>query len=121
MSRTSSPTASVPRRIAVNALLMLTCAAVLYPVLWVLKMALTPGQAFSMDPGLIPPALTLENFATVLFDGRTSMSAWWTEVILADDGGVVLAPDGARDFGGGLDLFGCFDGSDHRLLEWGGE
>ena len=86
MSRTSTPTASLPRRIAVNALLMLTCAAVLYPVLWVLKMALTPGQAFSMDPGLIPPALTLENFATVLFDGRTSMSAWWTEVILADDG-----------------------------------
>lgn len=54
---------------------MLTCAAVVYPVLWVLKMALSPGQAFSMDPGLIPSAFTLEHFEAVIFT-RDEAGGW---------------------------------------------
>ncbi|HVO31311.1 MAG TPA: hypothetical protein VMV18_11260, partial [bacterium] len=34
----------------------------IYPVLWVLKMALSPGQTFDSNPSPIPRALTLENF-----------------------------------------------------------
>ena len=41
---------SVPVLLATHLVLVVTTLAVLYPVLWVLKMALTPSQAFSMDP-----------------------------------------------------------------------
>ena len=48
--------------------------AVLYPVLWVLKMALSPGQAFSLDLNPLPSTVTLEHFEAVLstatVDGR---------------------------------------------------
>ena len=67
MAAPTARPASLVRRIVVNAALMLTCAAVLYPVLWVLKMALSPGQAFSMDPGLVPSSFTLEHFEAVIF------------------------------------------------------
>ena len=33
-----------------HTVLMLTCLAVLYPTLWVIKMAVTPSQAFTMSP-----------------------------------------------------------------------
>jgi len=45
--------------------------AVLYPVLWVLKMALTPSQAFSLDPSPIPADPSLANFADLV--GATDM------------------------------------------------
>ncbi len=41
-------------------------AAVLYPLLWILKMALSPSQAFDPSPNPIPTAFTLDNFATVV-------------------------------------------------------
>jgi arabinogalactan oligomer / maltooligosaccharide transport system permease protein len=75
MARPSSPAVPVLRRIVVNLLLVLVCAATLYPVLWVLKMALTPSQAFSMDPGLIPDAFTLDNFASVV--GTKDATGGW--------------------------------------------
>ena len=67
-----------------------TCGAWLLGLLWFLPLAYAFWTAFHPSAyavrfDLLAP-LTLENFATVLFDGRTSMSAWWTEVILADDG-----------------------------------
>jgi len=50
--------------------LFLVCftAATLYPVLWVVKMALTPSQAFSMDPWPLPDPATasLQNFRDVI-------------------------------------------------------
>jgi arabinogalactan oligomer / maltooligosaccharide transport system permease protein len=47
-------------------ILVVTTLAVLYPVLWVLKMALTPSQAFSMDPMPFPTEVSLQNFAEVI-------------------------------------------------------
>ncbi len=66
MAQPTPRTAGLGTRILVNAALVLACAAALYPVLWVLKMALTPSQAFSMDPGLVPDAFTLANFKAVV-------------------------------------------------------
>ena len=43
-------------------LLMGTSIVVLYPILWVVKMALTPSQAFSMDPWPIPNVISFDNF-----------------------------------------------------------
>ena len=47
--------------------LVLATVAVLYPVLWVLKMALEPSQGFSMGLSPIPSAVTLDNFRDVIF------------------------------------------------------
>lgn len=47
-------------------LLVVVSAAAIYPVLWVVKMAFTPGDAFSMDPNPLPTSFSLENFAMVL-------------------------------------------------------
>ena len=63
------------------ALLLATCVT-LYPVLWVLKMALSPSQGFSLSINPIPTHVTLANFADVAgaegagniqrFDGKVS-------------------------------------------------
>jgi arabinogalactan oligomer / maltooligosaccharide transport system permease protein len=55
--------------------LMVTSVLVLYPVLWVLKMALTPSQSFSLDPWPFPDQVSLQNFADVVgtVDGQ---GAW---------------------------------------------
>ena len=52
---------SLAKRIAFNLALVLICAAVLYPALWVLKMAVTPSQAFSMDPSPFPSTISFDN------------------------------------------------------------
>ena len=57
---------SLLRLVLTHALLLLASLAVLYPVLWVLKMALTPSQAFSLDPWPFPREVTLENFRAVV-------------------------------------------------------
>lgn len=65
----ATPTATappLPRQLLVHLLLVLLSMATLYPVLWVVKMALTPGQAFSMGGGLLPAEPTLANFADVV-------------------------------------------------------
>ena len=65
----AAPTARAPsilRSVVINAVLVVACLAALYPALWVLKMAVTPSQAFSMDPSLIPTELSLQNFRDVL-------------------------------------------------------
>ncbi len=57
-----------------HALLVLLTGAVLYPVLWVLKLALTPSQSFSVSASPIPDAVSLVNFvevvSTTTADGR---------------------------------------------------
>ena len=53
-------------QIATHLSLVLITIAVLYPVLWVLKMALSPGQAFSLELNPIPSDVTFEHFEAVL-------------------------------------------------------
>lgn len=55
--------------------LLIVTVVALYPVLWVLKMALTPGQSFAVDPWPIPQTVTLENFADVV-GTETSEGGW---------------------------------------------
>jgi arabinogalactan oligomer/maltooligosaccharide transport system permease protein len=51
--------------IAVHAGLLLFTVATLYPVAWVVKMALAPGQSFAGGASPIPTEVTLQNFADV--------------------------------------------------------
>lgn len=65
----AQPTVQAPsllRQLLVHAVLVLISLATLYPVMWVLKMALMPSQAFSMDPSPIPDQVTLQNFVDVV-------------------------------------------------------
>jgi arabinogalactan oligomer/maltooligosaccharide transport system permease protein len=56
---------SLPIQVAVHAGLTLFVMLVLYPVLWVLKIALTPSQTFSMGASPIPEDASLQNFIDV--------------------------------------------------------
>ena len=60
---------------AVHALLALACAGALYPVLWVVKLALSPTQALSLSPSPLPDAVTFQHFADVL--GGTDAQGRW--------------------------------------------
>lgn len=55
---------STTRVIATHCALMLVTVATLFPVIWVVKMAFTPGQAFSLS--LAPSDITLANFSAVV-------------------------------------------------------
>ena len=66
---------SLPRQLLVHAGLVCVSLLTLYPVLWVLKMALTPSQAFSMDPSPIPDQVTLQNFVDVV-STRDAAGGW---------------------------------------------
>lgn len=54
------------RTMVVHAVLILATVATLYPVLWVVKMALSPSQGFSLSPSPLPTAVTLRNFVDVV-------------------------------------------------------
>jgi arabinogalactan oligomer/maltooligosaccharide transport system permease protein len=54
------------RAAAVHATLLLATLATLYPLLWVVKMALSPSQGFALSPSPLPSTVTLRNFADVL-------------------------------------------------------
>jgi len=56
------------RQILTNATLILVCLAVIYPVLWVVKMALTPNELAGLSPSPIPEHVTLDNFDAVIFN-----------------------------------------------------
>ena len=47
----------------------------LYPVLWVIKMAVTPSQAFAVGLNPLPTTLAPDNFSDVL--GNTSLDGTW--------------------------------------------
>jgi len=68
-------TPSTTRQVLTHTGLIIVTIAVLYPVLWVLKMALSPGQAFSLDPNPIPTTVTLEHFSHVI--GTTTADGGW--------------------------------------------
>jgi arabinogalactan oligomer/maltooligosaccharide transport system permease protein len=63
------------RTFAVHVTLIIAVVVTLYPVLWVLKMALSPSQGFSLSPSPLPTALTLQNFVDVVTT-RDDGGAW---------------------------------------------
>jgi len=54
------------KRLLPHLILVAASVVALYPVLWVLKMALTPSQAFDPSPMPFPSHATLDNFAVVV-------------------------------------------------------
>lgn len=58
-----------------NAGLTVLCALTLYPVLWVVKMALSPTQALSLSANPFPESVTFEHFRDVL--GSTDAQGRW--------------------------------------------
>lgn len=63
------------RVVTTHAALVVLTGVVLYPVLWVVKLALTPSQSFSVSPSPFPDAVSLVNFVEVL--GTTSADGSW--------------------------------------------
>jgi arabinogalactan oligomer / maltooligosaccharide transport system permease protein len=55
--------------------LTVLCAATLYPVLWVVKMALSPSDSLSLSANPLPSQVTFEHFSTVL--GATDSVGRW--------------------------------------------
>ncbi|MBN2357805.1 MAG: hypothetical protein JXR83_00020 [Deltaproteobacteria bacterium] len=58
-----------------HAVLIVFTAATLYPVLWVVRMAFTPSQAFAMGLSPIPETISLDNFVAVV--GRHNLDGTW--------------------------------------------
>jgi arabinogalactan oligomer / maltooligosaccharide transport system permease protein len=54
------------RTVLTHVVLVLATVATLYPVLWVLKMALSPSQGFSLSASPLPTTVTFQNFTDVL-------------------------------------------------------
>jgi arabinogalactan oligomer/maltooligosaccharide transport system permease protein len=50
----------------VHAALLVVTAATLYPILWVIKMALSPAQGFALSANPWPSSVTLQNFTDVV-------------------------------------------------------
>jgi arabinogalactan oligomer/maltooligosaccharide transport system permease protein len=59
----------------IHVVLALVTLCTLYPVLWVIKMAVTPSQAFALGISPIPETVALDNFRTVV--GNTSTQGTW--------------------------------------------
>ncbi len=57
---------TLSKSIFINLVLILASIAVMYPVLWVIKMALTPAQGFSLSANPIPDTISLSNFADIM-------------------------------------------------------
>ena len=55
--------------------LVLACAASLYPVLWVVKMALSPAQSLSLSINPFPDTVTFDHFRDVIFS-HDSQGRW---------------------------------------------
>lgn len=58
-----------------HAALALVCIIVLYPVLWVIKLAFSPSAGLSLSANPLPRRVTLENFAAVL--GAVDSAGRW--------------------------------------------
>ncbi|MCB9677521.1 MAG: sugar ABC transporter permease [Alphaproteobacteria bacterium] len=57
---------STPEVVLTHAAIVGITMVTLYPVLWVLEMAFSPSQSFSMDLSPIPSEVTLDNFRDVI-------------------------------------------------------
>ncbi len=60
--------------VLVHVFLFVFTLATLYPILWVVKIALTPSQSFAMGASPIPTAISLQNFVDVV--GTTDAEGW---------------------------------------------
>ena len=58
-----------------HVVLCAVAVVVLYPVLWVVRMALSPSQAFASGLSPIPSDVTLQNFTDVV--GHTDLAGTW--------------------------------------------
>ena len=63
------------RAASVHAVLVLVCAATLYPVLWVVKLAVSPAESQSLSANPFPEHATWSHFAAVL--GSTDTAGRW--------------------------------------------
>jgi len=63
------------KRLGKHLLLVAVCVAVLYPVLWVLRMAVSPQAALSASLTPLPEAWTLDNFRRVV--GTHDLAGRW--------------------------------------------
>ena len=66
---------STARGLASHALLIVVAVFVLYPVLWVLRMAFTPSQSFATGLSPIPTHPSLQNFVDVI--GHSDIAGHW--------------------------------------------
>ncbi|MBI5495672.1 MAG: sugar ABC transporter permease [Deltaproteobacteria bacterium] len=62
-------------QLLVHLFLVVVTLCTLYPVLWVVKMALTPSQAFAVGLSPIPDTVAADNFRSVV--GNTAMDGTW--------------------------------------------
>jgi arabinogalactan oligomer/maltooligosaccharide transport system permease protein len=65
----------IAAQLAAHAGLAVTAFLVLYPVLWVVRMALTPSQAFSLSASPVPETVSLSNFHDLL--AARDMAGHW--------------------------------------------
>jgi arabinogalactan oligomer/maltooligosaccharide transport system permease protein len=63
------------RAAGLHMMLVSLCAATLYPILWVVKMALSPTEALSLSANPFPERVTGEHFAAVL--GASDSAGRW--------------------------------------------
>ena len=63
------------RRFVAHAILIFASIISIYPVLWVLKMAFSPGRSFAGSASPIPTELSVDNFARVI--GTTAADGSW--------------------------------------------
>lgn len=63
------------KHLALHAGLVVLCAATLYPVLWVVKLALSPTQTLELSANPLPAEVTLDHFREVL--GSTDQQGRW--------------------------------------------
>lgn len=76
------------RRALVQVVLVVATLVTLYPVLWVVKMALSPSQGFALTANPLPTEFSLRNFADVVLH-RDGQGRWlfgrqlWNSVVIA--------------------------------------
>jgi arabinogalactan oligomer/maltooligosaccharide transport system permease protein len=64
-------------RILVNVILIIACAAAVYPALRILTVSLRPGdRLLSTSLALIPPDATLDNYRSVIFEKGFLLWLW---------------------------------------------
>lgn len=95
-------TVSTGKIVAAHSFLIVICGVVMYPVLWVIKMALSPSQGFSMSANPLPTQVTLDNFIHIFtMDGGIFWRQLFNSVMISAVTtfiGVVLACTAAYAF-----------------------
>jgi len=74
-SPAGSERSTLLRKVLTHGALLLVSFAVLYPVLWVIKMALTPNELASLSASPVPEQVTWDNFEYVV--SRTDREGYW--------------------------------------------